>query len=88
MIDGVAVVGSASEAATIEITSDDNTADSGMNGGDDTELAEGENTESSEEADDGAANPSIDVKPAVAPHIAIEITAYLKWELTHVEIAE
>ena len=63
VIDGVAVVGSASEAATIEITSDDNTADSGMNGGDDTELAEGENTGSSEEADDGAANPSIDVKP-------------------------
>ncbi len=68
-IDGVAVVGSASEGATIEITSDKNatSAKDGMNGGDDTELAEGEKTEEEEAkeetADQDAANPSIDVKP-------------------------
>ena len=61
-IDGVAVVGSASEAATIEITSDENAANSdGMNGGDDTELAQGEEVETSSDADES--NPSIDVKP-------------------------
>ncbi len=45
-INGVAVVGSASEGATIEITSDDNASGSknDKNGGDDTELAEGEKT--------------------------------------------
>ena len=68
-IDGVAVVGSASEGATIEITSDDNAEanNDNMNGGDDTELAEGEESteeESSEESgDQDEANPSIDVKP-------------------------
>ena len=46
-IDGVAVVGSASEAAT--------------NGGDDSELEQGEEVETS--SDEDAANPSIDVKP-------------------------
>ncbi len=57
-IDGVAVVGSASEGATIEITSDDNpTGKGGMNGGDDTEL-ETEDVKTEEPA-----NPSIDVKP-------------------------
>lgn len=62
-IDGVAVVGSASEGATIEITSDENTegSGSGMNGGDDSELAEGEQQETSSSED--ASNPSIDVKP-------------------------
>ncbi len=60
-INGIAVVGSASEGATIEITSDDNnnTNKDAMNGGDDTELQEGDvkKTETDE------ANPSIDVKP-------------------------
>ena len=60
-IDGVAVVGSASEAATIEITSDENaTNTNGMNGGDDTELAQGEEAETSSLDE---SNPSIDVKP-------------------------
>ncbi len=60
-IDGVAVVGSASEGATIEITSTDNTADKdAMNGGDDTELQEGDKKP---EAEVDEANPSIDVKP-------------------------
>ena len=60
-IDGVAVVGSASEGATIEITSTDNTADKdAMNGGDDSELQEGDK-KSETEVDE--ANPSIDVKP-------------------------
>ena len=65
IIDGVAVVGSASEGATIEITSDENATGGGMNGGDDTELAEGD--KSSEESSQGdasqEANPTIDVKP-------------------------
>lgn len=71
-IDGVAVVGSASEGATIEITSDENAgvAKDGMNGGDDTELAEGENNpeeqSSEEKTDQDEANPSIDVKPEAA----------------------
>ncbi len=63
-IDGIAVVGSASEGATIEITSTDNPPDKGgMNGGDDTELKEG-TEEKKEEVDE--ANPSIDVKPEAA----------------------
>lgn len=61
-INGVAVVGSASEGATIEITSDDNATSEGKNGGDDTELEEG--AEKKEETDE--ANPSIDVKPEAA----------------------
>ncbi|MBQ6575867.1 MAG: C40 family peptidase [Lachnospiraceae bacterium] len=60
-IDGVAVVGSASEGATIEITDDPApAAKEGMNGGDDTELAEEETKEDNAEEE---ANPSIDVKP-------------------------
>ena len=67
-IDGVAVVGSASEGAQIEITSTDNNTGSknDKNGGDDTELAEGENSaeeESSEDKSVDEANPQIDVKP-------------------------
>ena len=68
-IDGVAVVGSASEGATIEITSDDNAEANkdNMNGGDDTELAESEDTPEEEstgsDSDQDEANPSIDVKP-------------------------
>ncbi len=66
-INGVAVVGSASEGATIEITSDDNATGSknDKNGGDDTELAEGEKTPEQEAEDKSAeeANPQIDVKP-------------------------
>ena len=58
-INGVAVVGSASEGATIEITSDDNTSSDNKNGGDDTELAEGD-TKPDE------SNPSIDIKPEAA----------------------
>ncbi len=58
-IDGIAVVGSASEGATIEITSDDNnTNKDAKNGGDDTELKEGDKKPEVDEA-----NPSIDVKP-------------------------
>ncbi len=58
-INGIAVVGSASEGATIEITSDDNTTNKdAMNGGDDTELKEGDKKTETDEA-----NPSIDVKP-------------------------
>ena len=64
-IDGVAVVGSASEGATIEITSDDGAASkSGMNGGDDTELAE--ETPTPEPTEEEIANPQIDVKPEAA----------------------
>ncbi len=66
-INGVAVVGSASEGATIEITSTDNVAGdkNDKNGGDDTELAEGEeSTEQTEEEKSAEeANPQIDVKP-------------------------
>ncbi len=63
-IDGVAVVGSASEGATIEITSDENpTGSGGMNGGDDTEL---ESEETKTETEPEEANPSIDVKPEAA----------------------
>ncbi len=58
-INGVAVVGSASEGATIEITSDDNASSDNKVGGDDTELQEGD-TKPDE------ANPSIDVKPESA----------------------
>ena len=67
-IDGVAVVGSASEGATIEITSDTaEAAKSGMNGGDDTELAEGDKKPEEETVSDGQeANPQIDVKPEAA----------------------
>ncbi len=68
-IDGVAVVGSASEGATIEITSDNaSTGKSGMNGGDDSELAEGEKKNEEEGAKDPSeeANPQIDVKPEAA----------------------
>ncbi len=59
-IDGIAVVGSASEGATIEITSDDNnnTNSDAKNGGDDTELKEGDKKSEVDES-----NPSIDVKP-------------------------
>ena len=69
-IDGVAVVGSASEGAQIEITSTDNNASdkNDKNGGDDTELAEGEEKQE-EEAEDKSeeeANPQIDVKPEAA----------------------
>ena len=66
-IDGVAVVGSASEGATIEITSDENStnAKDGKNGGDDTELAQGENETAgtTDEKEQKEANPQIDVKP-------------------------
>ena len=67
-IDGVAVVGSASEGAMIEITSDTaGAAKSGMNGGDDTELAEGDKKPEEETVSDGQeANPQIDVKPEAA----------------------
>ena len=68
-IDGVAVVGSASEGAQIEITSDNTTEDkNAMNGGDDTELAEGDQSveESSEDKSAEEANPQIDVKPEAA----------------------
>ena len=61
-IDGVAVVGSASEGATIEITDDAAPAGKdGMNGGDDTELAEEESSQDKKAEEE--ANPSIDVKP-------------------------
>ena len=67
-IDGVAVVGSASEGAQIEITSTDNGSGgkNDKNGGDDTELAEGEKSteeESSEDKSVDESNPQIDVKP-------------------------
>ena len=68
-IDGVAVVGSASEGAQIEITSDTAaTAKDGMNGGDDTELAEADKPaeESAEDKAAEEANPQIDVKPEAA----------------------
>ena len=68
-IDGIAVVGSASEGATIEITSDTGAnAKTGMNGGDDTELAEGDKPadETSEDKSSQEANPQIDVKPESA----------------------
>ncbi|MBR2530530.1 MAG: C40 family peptidase [Lachnospiraceae bacterium] len=61
-IDGVAVVGSASEGATIEITDEAAPAGKdGMNGGDDTELAEEESSQDKKAEEE--ANPSIDVKP-------------------------
>ena len=64
VIDGIAVVGSASEGATIEITSTDKpVSDGGMNGGDDTELAEGDNTAENADASETEANPTIDIKP-------------------------
>lgn len=64
VIDGVAVVGSASEGATIEITSTDKpVSDGGMNGGDDTELAEGDNTSENADVSETEANPTIDIKP-------------------------
>lgn len=67
VIDGVAVVGSASEGATIEITSTDKpVTEGGMNGGDDTELAEGDSSTEGEEAietPEAEANPTIDIKP-------------------------
>lgn len=64
VIDGIAVVGSASEGATIEITSTDKpVSDGGMNGGDDTELAEGDNTTENADASETEANPTIDIKP-------------------------
>ncbi len=66
-IDGVAVVGSASEGATIEITSDDaTTTSSGMNGGDDSELAETAAPEDEAKKSENEANPQIDVKPEMA----------------------
>lgn len=66
-IDGVAVVGSASEGATIEITSDDAaTTSSGMNGGDDSELAETAAPEDEAKKSESEANPQIDVKPEMA----------------------
>lgn len=66
-IDGVAVVGSASEGATIEITSDNNTANKdSMNGGDDSELAEGDKKEGEGDSKAEEANPQIDVKPESA----------------------
>ena len=73
-INGVAVVGSASEGATIEITEDSNQAvkssRNDKNGGDDTELAEGEEKaeEEAESENKSAeeANPTIDVKPEAA----------------------
>lgn len=64
VIDGIAVVGSASEGATIEITSTDKpVSDGGMNGGDDTELAEGDNTAENADVSETEANPTIDIKP-------------------------
>lgn len=64
VIDGIAVVGSASEGATIEITSTDKpVSDGGMNGGDDTELAEDDNTAENADASETEANPTIDIKP-------------------------
>ncbi len=64
VIDGVAVVGSASEGATIEITSTDKpVSDGGMNGGDDTELAEGDSAAENTDASETEANPTIDIKP-------------------------
>ncbi len=73
-INGIAVVGSASEGATIEITEDSNQAvkssRNDKNGGDDTELAEGEEKagEEAESENKSAeeANPTIDVKPEAA----------------------
>lgn len=75
-IDGVSVVGSASEAAKIEITStDENLGKEDMqNGSDDKELIEEEGQESekadeqgeSEEAEPDEANPTIDIKPEAA----------------------
>lgn len=66
-IDGVAVVGSASEGATIEITSDDAAmTSSGMNGGDDSELAETAAPEDEAKKSESEANPKIDVKPEMA----------------------
>ncbi len=64
VIDGVAVVGSASEGATIEITSAEAPVGEGtMNGGDDTALAEGSEAKSSSDTAQSAESPSIDVKP-------------------------
>ncbi len=64
VIDGIAVVGSASEGATIEITSTEKSMSEGaMNGGDDTELAENENGPDNAEASAQEANPTIDIKP-------------------------
>lgn len=66
-IDGVAVVGSASEGATIEITSNDGAASSGgMNGGDDSELANEASPEENSSKSESEANPQIDVKPEAA----------------------
>ena len=66
-IDGVAVVGSASEGATIEITSTDGaTSNGGMNGGDDSELAQEATPEEESSKSEGEANPQIDVKPEAA----------------------
>ena len=66
-IDGVSVVGSASEAAKIEITSTDDSSkqEDLQNGSDDAELAEGENTveETEGEVAPDSSNPTIDVKP-------------------------
>ena len=68
-IDGVAVVGSASEGAQIEITSDNAVDDKdAMNGGDDSELAESDKPaeDSSEDKSAEEANPQIDIKPEAA----------------------
>ncbi len=63
VINGVAVVGSASEGAQIEITSNDAAVSSDSKvGGDDTELAEGDK----EDKKPDESNPSIDVKPEAA----------------------
>lgn len=68
-IDGVSVVGSASEAAKIEIKSTDDSPKKSdqQNGSDDNELEEGE-AEATDAASEGAtaeavANPVIDIKP-------------------------
>lgn len=68
VIDGVAVVGSASEGATIEITSDEpaKVGDGNMNGGDDTALAEGNETAEESTSDASVESPTIDVKPEAA----------------------
>ena len=76
-IDGVSVVGSASEAARIEITSTDNSVNKEklQNGSDDKELINGEAGDAASEAGDAEAetekkdssldeaNPKIDIKP-------------------------
>lgn len=76
-IDGVSVVGSASEAAKIEITSTDESIgkEKLQNGSDDKELieeegqageSEDEQGESETEAEPDEANPTIDIKPEAA----------------------